>query len=263
MQTFIINKIKIMQISIITIFPSMFYDFMNHGIIKNILKKNYLNLSFWNPRDYSENKRRKIDHKIYGGGPGMLIQPKPLKNAILMAKKKLGPQTKTIYVSPKGCVLNQFKIIQLMKNEKLIIICGRYKGIDERIVSSEIDEEISIGDYILSGGELAAMILVDAISRMIPGVLKKKSYTTDSFFDGILSCPDYTYPRIFNKMKVPSVLLSGNHKKIEEWRLKHALGETWIKKPKLLNKINLTYKQKKLLNEFQFEFYQKKGAIKK
>lgn len=252
-----------MQIAIITIFPSMFYDFMNHGIIKHILKKNYLNLSFWNPRDYSENKRRKIDHKIYGGGSGMLMQPKPLQNTILTAKKKLGSQIKTIYVSPKGNLLNQFKIIQLLKNKKLLIICGRYKGIDERIIFSEVDEEISIGDYILSGGELAAMILIDAISRMIPGVLKKKSYTTDSFFNGILSCPDYTYPKTFNNMEVPSVLLSGNHKKIAEWRLKHALGQTWIKKPKLLDNINLTYKQKKLLHEFQFEFYQKKEVFKK
>ncbi|MDQ1237683.1 MAG: tRNA (guanosine(37)-N1)-methyltransferase TrmD [Wigglesworthia glossinidia] len=248
-----------MQIGIITIFPGMFYDFMNYGIIKNILKKNYLNLNFWNPRDYSENKKRKIDHKIYGGGKGMLMQPQPLKNTIFIAKKKLGSNVKTIYLSPKGVLLNQFKIIQLLKDNNLIIVCGRYKGIDERIIKSEIDEEISIGDYIISGGELAAMILIDAIARIIPGALKQQSYTTDSFFNGLLSHPDYTYPKIFNNMEVPEVLLSGNHKEIEKWRLKQALGTTWIKKPQLLNNINLTYQQKKLLHEFKIEFYKKKG----
>lgn len=186
----------------------------------------------------------------------MLMQAQPLRDSINCAKIKIGKNTRVIYLSPQGKLINQNKIYKLIKNKKLILVCGRYKGIDERIISTEVDEELSIGNYILTGGELAAMVLIDAMIRLIPGVLQNNSsIQEDSLISGLLSCPHYTRPMLENNIKVPSILLSGNHKKIKLWRLKQSLGLTWIKRPDLLKKINLNTEQKKLLLEFKNEFY--------
>ncbi|WP_395496529.1 tRNA (guanosine(37)-N1)-methyltransferase TrmD [Arsenophonus endosymbiont of Lipoptena cervi] len=246
-----------MLIGIISLFPEMFRAITEYGIIGRAVKNGLLIIHFWNPRYYSQNKHKTIDDRLYGGGRGMLMMAQPLIDAIHAAKSKLGGEEddiKVIYLSPQGRKLNQQDLYNIMVNNKLILVCGRYKGIDERIIEMEIDEEWSIGDYVLSGGELPAMVIIDAVARLIPGVLNHyESLKDDSFITGLLDCHHYTRPKIFNNIQVPSVLLSGNHAKIKRWRKKHSLGRTWLRRPDLLDNLLLTEEETILLTEFKKE----------
>ncbi|VFP88495.1 tRNA (guanine-N(1)-)-methyltransferase [Buchnera aphidicola (Cinara piceae)] len=228
------------QFSIITIFPNMFNPIFKYGIIRQAIKKKIINIKILNLRDFSINKRKTVDDKIYGGGPGMLIMFLPLFKAVINAKKNYKEKSIVIYLSPQGKVLKHNHIKYFIKKKHLIFICGRYKGIDERFIQTQVDEEWSIGDFVLTGGELPAMIFIDAITRSIPGVLNNKhSLIEESFNNDLLDCPNYTRPKNIANHIVPSILLSGNHKKIKEWRLKHSLKNTLLKRPDLLkNKKN-------------------------
>ncbi|WAI18454.1 MAG: tRNA (guanosine(37)-N1)-methyltransferase TrmD [Buchnera aphidicola (Acyrthosiphon caraganae)] len=222
--------------NIITIFPEMFRTITDYGIIGQAVKKKIININFFNPRNFSKNKYKSIDDRPYGGGPGMLMSAEPLYLAIQQAKS-ISKNAIVIYLSPQGKVFQQNNIKQLITRKKIIFICGRYEGIDQRIIDNQVDEEWSIGSYILTGGELAAMVMIDSISRLVPGVVKtKKSIEEDSFSNNLLDYPSYTRPQIIRKMLVPKVLLSGNHNQIRLWRLKQSLGNTWIKRPDLLKK---------------------------
>ena len=236
-----------MNINILTIFPEIF-DILKSGVVTKPIKDKTLNIELLDIRQNSVNKHNHIDSKPYGGGEGMVMMAEPIvKTLKQINKKNLG---RVIFMSPQGKKLNQKKIISLSKLKNMTIICGRYEGIDQRIINKYVDEEISIGDFILSGGEYAAICLVDAISRYIPGTLgNKDSYLKDTFSDGLLKGDVFTKPEIFESMKVPDVLLSGNHKKIETWRSEISLMRTLMKRPDLLEEIKLTKKQKKLLEE--------------
>lgn len=237
------------QFSIITIFPEMFNIITQYGIIKKAIKNKNISINFWNPRDYSDNKR-KIDSKIYGGGPGMLMMFLPLYRALKKAKNSSKKPNIVIYLTPQGKKLHHKHLNYLYKKKHIIFVCGRYEGIDERFIQNKIDEEWSIGDYVLTGGELPAMIFIDTITRNLPGVLNsQKSLTKESFYTGLLDYAQYTKPKIIKNLKVPSVLLSGNHKNIKKWRLKNSLKNTLLKKPELLKKKKLTIKEKKILKK--------------
>lgn len=244
-----------MWIGIISLFPEMFRAITEYGVIGRAVKNGLLNIQCWDPRDYTHDRHRTVDDRPYGGGPGMLMMVQPLRDAIHAAKSEIGEDAKVIYLSPQGRKLNQQGVCQLMANKKLILVCGRYEGIDERIIETEIDEEWSIGDYVLSGGELPAMVMIDSISRFIPGVLgHHASAKEDSFMTGLLDCPHYTRPEVLEGMEVPSILLSGNHAEIERWRRKQSLGRTWLRRPELLTSLALTDEQRMLLAEFQQEY---------
>ncbi|HGJ5876584.1 MAG TPA: tRNA (guanosine(37)-N1)-methyltransferase TrmD [Arsenophonus sp.] len=244
-----------MWIGIISLFPEMFRAITEYGVTGRAVKNGLLNIQCWDPRDYTHDRHRTLDDRPYGGGPGMLMMVQPLRDAIHAAKSEIGEDVKVIYLSPQGRKLNQQGVCELMANKKLILVCGRYEGIDERIIESEIDEEWSIGDYVLSGGELPAMVMIDSISRFIPGVLgHHASAEEDSFMTGLLDCPHYTRPEVLEGMEVPSVLLSGNHAEIERWRRKQSLGRTWLRRPELLTSLALTDEQRMLLAEFQQEY---------
>ncbi|MFS1563355.1 MAG: tRNA (guanosine(37)-N1)-methyltransferase TrmD [Candidatus Arsenophonus phytopathogenicus] len=244
-----------MWIGIISLFPEMFRAITEYGVIGRAVKNGLLNIQCWDPRDYTHDRHRTVDDRTYGGGPGMLMMVQPLRDAIHAAKSEIGEDAKVIYLSPQGRKLNQQGVCQLTANKKLILVCGRYEGIDERIIETEIDEEWSIGDYVLSGGELPAMVMIDSISRFIPGVLgHHASAEEDSFMTGLLDCPHYTRPEVLEGMEVPSILLSGNHAEIERWRRKQSLGRTWLRRPELLTSLALTDEQRMLLAEFQQEY---------
>lgn len=244
-----------MWIGIISLFPEMFRAITEYGVIGRAVKNGLLNIQCWDPRDYTHDRHRTVDDRPYGGGPGMLMMVQPLRDAIHAAKSEIGKDAKVIYLSPQGSKLSQQGVCQLTANQKLILVCGRYEGIDERIIETEIDEEWSIGDYVLSGGELPAMVMIDSISRFIPGVLgHHASAEEDSFMTGLLDCPHYTRPEVLEGMEVPSILLSGNHAEIERWRRKQSLGRTWLRRPELLTSLALTDEQRMLLAEFQQEY---------
>ncbi|CAL4043439.1 tRNA (guanine-N(1)-)-methyltransferase [Buchnera aphidicola (Anoecia corni)] len=237
-----------MKIDIISIFPEMFSSISKYGILGKAIKKNLLTIDYFNPRHFSENKRKRIDSKPYGGGPGMVMMFQPLTSAINVSKKKSNNTTKVIYLSPKGTELNKKKALSLIKHSYITLVCGRYQGIDERILKTVVDEELSIGNYILSGGEIAAMVIIDVISRLIPGVVGNiDSINSDSFSNKLLEEPQYAKPKTILNMSVPKTLLSGHHKNIKEWKLKASLKETLLKKPNLLLKKKLSTKELKLL----------------
>ncbi len=243
-----------MWIGVITLFPEMFAAITEQGVTGRAVKKGLLDFQCWNPRDFTTDKHRTVDDRPYGGGPGMLMMVEPLKQAILAAKAAAGDGAKVIYMSPQGRKLNQTGVQELAGQQKLILVAGRYEGIDERIIESYIDEEWSVGDFILSGGELPAMTLIDAVARLVPGVLGHTlSAEQDSFSNGLLDCPHYTRPETLDGKQVPSVLLSGNHQAIEKWRLKQSLGRTWQRRPDLLQDLALTEEQAALLAEYQQE----------
>lgn len=244
-----------MQIGIISLFPEMFRAITHYGVTGRAVKNGLLDILFWNPRDFAYDKHKTVDDRPYGGGPGMLMMVQPLKDAIHMAKTELGTDTKVIYLSPQGRKLEQKGVCELSKQDKMILICGRYEGIDERIIQTEIDEEWSIGDYVLSGGELPAMVMIDAIARFIPGVLHHESSAEeDSFANGLLDCPHYTRPEVLDGMAVPDILMSGHHEEIRRWRLKQSLGRTWLRREDLLLNLALTDEAQKLLTEFKQEY---------
>ena len=240
-----------MWIGVISLFPDMFRAITDFGVTGRAVKRGLLEINLWNPRDFAHDKHRSVDDRPYGGGPGMLMMVQPLRDAIQAAKQAAGDDVKVIYLSPQGKKLTQSGVAELTQHRKLILVAGRYEGIDERVIQSEIDEEWSIGDYVLSGGELPAMTLVDAVSRLVPGVLgDMASAEQDSFTDGLLDCPHYTRPENLDGVMVPDVLLSGNHEHIRRWRLKQSLGRTWQRRPELLNNLALTDEQAKLLAEY-------------
>jgi tRNA (guanine37-N1)-methyltransferase len=236
----------------------MFTSMTQEGVFGRAVKSGLLELAHFNPRDFTHDRHRTVDDRPYGGGPGMLMMVQPLTDAILAAKKAAGSNAKVIYMSPQGRKLDQQGAKELASNDNLILVCGRYEGIDERVIEAHIDEEWSIGDYVLSGGELAAMVLMDTVARLKPGVLgHQQSAQEDSFSHNLLDCPHYTRPEVLGDKAVPSVLLSGDHEKIRQWRLQQSLGRTWLRRPELINHRALTEEQKRLLEAFQTSWKQR------
>ncbi|WP_410677936.1 tRNA (guanosine(37)-N1)-methyltransferase TrmD [Avibacterium paragallinarum] len=243
-----------MWIGLVSLFPEMFKAITEYGVTGRAVKQNLLQIQCWNPRDFTTDKHKTVDDRPYGGGPGMLMMVQPLREAIQAAKTAAGEGVKVIYLSPQGRKLDQNGVTELAQNQKLILVCGRYEGIDERVIQTEIDEEWSVGDYVLTGGELPAMTLIDAVARFIPGVLgKQASAEEDSFAEGLLDCPHYTRPEVLDGMSVPAVLMSGNHEEIRKWRLKQSLLRTWLRRPELLESLALTDEQRKLLVQVKLE----------
>jgi tRNA (guanine37-N1)-methyltransferase len=237
---------------VVTLFPEMFEAVKSFGVTGRAVRNGSIELQCWNPRDFTLDKHRTVDDRPYGGGPGMLMKVQPLRDAIHAAKAAAGDdEVSVIYLSPQGRRLDHNGVQELANRKKLILVAGRYEGIDERLIETEIDEEWSLGDFVLSGGELPAMVMIDAVSRLVPGVLgHQDSATEDSFCDGLLDCPHYTRPEELDEMSVPDVLLSGNHEAIRRWRLKQQLGRTWKRRPDLLDDLRLDKEQQTLLNEF-------------
>ncbi|MCC4275475.1 tRNA (guanosine(37)-N1)-methyltransferase TrmD [Marinomonas communis] len=239
-----------MRIGVVTLFPEMFQAITQHGVTGRAVKSGIVEVDFFNPRSFAHDKHKTVDDRPYGGGPGMLMKVQPLKDAIEDAKQWV-PNAKVIYLSPQGRTLTQEGVQQLAKEAEFILVAGRYEGVDERLIQSQVDEEWSIGDFVLSGGELPAMVLMDSVFRMVPGVLgKQASADEDSFADGLLDCPHYTRPEVLEGEPVPPVLLSGNHEAIRRWRLKQKLGRTWQRRPDLLQDLELDKEQQELLKEF-------------
>jgi tRNA (guanine37-N1)-methyltransferase len=242
---------------IVSLFPDMFQALQN-GIIGRAQKEQLIKMELWNPRDFTSDKHKSVDDRPYGGGPGMVMLAEPLHAALHAAKKAAPVKPTVIYLSPQGRHFNQETTLELINKKALILLAGRYEGIDERIIEQEVDEEWSIGDYILSGGELAAMVMIDALTRTIPGALgDESSVSLDSLSTGLLKHPQYTRPEVFAGTRVPDVLLSGHHKQIELWRQKASLGKTWLRRPDLLAKKQLSQTEATLLAEFIEEFLQK------
>ena len=224
-----------MKFDIITLFPEMFSAIKEEGVIARAMKISLISINTWQLRDFSSNKYKNVDEKPYGGGAGMVMQVKPIRDCISKIKK-LNPNTKVIYLSPQGKKLDQNLVEELATFESITMLCGRYEGIDERVIENDIDFEISIGDYVISGGELAAMVVIDAISRRLPGVLGNEVSLKDSFTGNLLDCPHYTRPEVINGQTVPKVLLSGDQAKIDAWRLEESIKITKQKRPDLLLK---------------------------
>lgn len=239
----------------VTLFPQMFAALTESGITGRALKAAYYDLELWNPRDFTSDNYRTVDDRPYGGGPGMVMLAEPLDQAIRAARARVvGGERKVIYLSPQGRTLDHGKVMELAAGPGAVLLCGRYESVDERLIRRAVDEEISIGDYVLSGGELAAMVLIDAVVRQLPGVLGgEDSAAQDSFVGGLLDCPHYTRPEEYAGERVPAVLLSGNHAEIERWRLKQALGRTWLRRPEMLAKRGMSAEELKLLEDFKRE----------
>ena len=239
-----------MRIDVVTLFPDLFEIALRNGVTGRAVQRGIVELGLWNPRDYTADKHRTVDDRPYGGGPGMVMMVQPLRETIRTARAA-APHSKVIYLSPQGRRLDQAAVMELVARPGMILVAGRYEGIDQRLIDSEIDEEWSIGDYVLSGGELAAMVMIDVVTRLLPGVLgHEQSAEQDSFTAGLLDYPHYTRPEEMDGMKVPEVLLGGDHAAIARWRLKQALGRTWLRRPDLLEQLNLSAEQQVLLNEF-------------
>ncbi|MBO2633845.1 tRNA (guanosine(37)-N1)-methyltransferase TrmD [Shewanella algae] len=240
-----------MWLGVITLFPEMFRAVTDFGVTGRAVKNGLLEVQTWNPRDFTHDRHNTVDDRPYGGGPGMLMMVQPLRDAIHAAKAAAGEGAKVIYLSPQGRKLTQQGVSELAQSSKLILVCGRYEGIDERIIQTEVDEEWSVGDYVLTGGELPAMTLIDSVSRLVPGVLgKQASAEQDSFSDGLLDCPHYTRPECLDGLDVPAVLLSGNHEEIRRWRLQQSLIRTLQRRPELFENLALTDEQTTLLAQF-------------
>ncbi|HHJ80891.1 MAG TPA: tRNA (guanosine(37)-N1)-methyltransferase TrmD [Candidatus Tenderia electrophaga] len=223
---------------------------MDYGVTGRALENGVFELGTWNPRDYTQDRHRTVDDRPYGGGPGMLMKIEPLRQAITEARQA-NPDAKVVYMSPQGRRFDQPLAQEAAQQSGVILVAGRYEGIDERLIELEVDEEWSIGDYVLSGGEMAAMVVVDAVTRLLPGALgHHESAEQDSFSAGLLDCPHYTRPDNYQGMQVPPVLLSGDHAAIRRWRLKQSLGRTWLRRPDLLQNMRLDKQQQQLLDEF-------------
>ena len=244
-----------MRVGVVSLFPQMFDAITQYGVTSRAVKQKKLILDYWNPRDFTQDRHETVDDRPYGGGPGMVMKVEPLRQAIYTAKQKLGDETKVICLSPQGRRLDQQGLLELVARDAMILVAGRYEGIDERLIEKEIDEEWSIGDYVLSGGELAAMVMVDGMARLLPGVLgDEESAKQDSFMAGLLDHPHYTRPENLAEQAVPSVLLGGDHKAIRKWRLKQSIGRTWLRRPDLLTVMTLDDEQRVLLEQFIAEY---------
>jgi tRNA (guanine37-N1)-methyltransferase len=238
----------VIRFDVLTLFPEMFSALTASGITSRALEAGLWSLKTWNPRDFTTDNYRTIDDRPYGGGPGMVMLAEPLEKALDAAGGKV------IYLSPQGKKLDHRKVMELSQQSSMTLLCGRYEGVDERLLDRRVDEEISIGDFVLSGGELAAMALIDAVVRQLPGALSNEaSALEESFADGLLDCPQYTRPELYAGEGTPQVLLSGHHENIRRWRLKQALGRTWLRRPELLAARALSKEEQKLLEEFQQE----------
>jgi tRNA (guanine37-N1)-methyltransferase len=247
-----------LQFDVITLFPQMFDAVTVSGVIGRAREKGFYQLVAWNPRDFAHNAYRTVDDRPYGGGPGMVMMPEPLGKALAAARQRQKStgvkQPRVVHLSPQGRLLNHHRVMELAAEQGMVLLAGRYEGVDERVIAREVDDEISIGDYVLSGGELAAMVVIDCIVRQLPGVLgDAESASQDSFVNGLLDCPHYTRPEVYEGEPVPQVLLSGNHAEIRRWRLKQALGRTWQRRPDLLLERALSDDERGLLEEFKQE----------
>ncbi len=238
---------------VVTLFPEMFAAVSEHGITRRAREQGLWRLRLWNPRDYATDNYRTVDDRPYGGGPGMVMLAEPLEKAISAARENR-PGAQVAYLSPQGRPLTHRRVLEMAASEGAILLCGRYEGIDERLIARCVDEEISLGDFVLSGGEIAAMALIDAVVRQVPGALNDAdSAIEESFADGLLDCPHYTRPETYAGMTVPPVLLSGHHADIRRWRLKQALGRTWLRRPELIERRRLSGEEVTLLEEFKRE----------
>ena len=237
-----------MKFDILTLFPEMFEP-IKQSVIGKAVEKELIEINLINIRDFSKDKRKKVDDTVYGGGAGMLIRPDVVYDAFQSIEKE--KDAKVIYLSPKGKLLSQEKVEELSKEKHLILLCGHYEGIDQRVIDEIKPEEISIGDYVLTGGEIPAMVLVDSVSRYVSGVITNESTSEESFSEGLLEYPQYTRPEEFLGKKVPEVLKSGHHEKIRIWRRKESLKETFLKRPELLEKIELTEEDRKYIESLK------------
>ncbi len=245
-----------LQIDVVTLFAPMFEAVTRHGVTGRARERKLYELVLWNPRDFATNNYRSVDDRPYGGGPGMVMMPEPLEKAVYAARQRQKSsgvtKPRVVHLTPQGRVLDHALVDELAKERGIVMLAGRYEGVDERLASRVVDDEISIGDYVLSGGELAAMVVIDGVVRQLPGALgDADSAGEDSFVNGLLDHPHYTRPEVYENEAVPAVLLSGNHADIVRWRLKQALGRTWLRRPDLLAKRKLSEEERSLLEEFR------------
>jgi len=248
------------RIQVITLFPEEFRPLVGLGVTGRAIAAGQVQLELLNPRDFARDRHRTVDDRPYGGGPGMVMAVEPLRSTIRAARERAGEAAAVSLMSPQGRRLDQPAVRDLAQRQDLILVCGRYEGIDERLIELEIDEEWSLGDYVLSGGELAAAVLIDAVTRLLPGVLgDEQSAAQDSFTEGLLDCQHYTRPEEIEGLVVPPVLLSGDHGAIERWRKQQALGRTWLRRPDLLEMLELDAESKLLLAEFKAAYREKSG----
>lgn len=239
-----------MRFDVVTLFPELFGILLDQGVTGRAVSRGIAEVHLWNPRDYTLDRHRTVDDRPYGGGPGMVMKVEPLREAIAAARDQ-APDSRVAYLSPQGRVLDQADMVALASRPGWILVAGRYEGIDERLIETAVDEEWSIGDYVLSGGELAAMVVMDAVIRLLPGALgHAESAARDSHANGLLDCPHYTRPPTIEGREVPAVLISGDHAAIERWRLRQALGRTWQRRPDLLERRGLDDDERALLDEF-------------
>ena len=260
-----------MKVALVTLFPEMFAALTEYGISGRAIKNGLLDVAVFNPRSYTRDRHQTVDHRPYGGGPGMVMLIEPLREAIAEARawiaKEASEPATVVYLSPQGKVLNQQGVKSLVAHQNLILVTGRYEGVDERLIQLEVDEEWSIGDYVLSGGQLPAMVMLDAMIRQLPGALgHEDSADQDSFAEGLLDCPHYTRPEQYEdleqhkNLRVPEVLLSGNHEKIRQWRLEQSLQRTWQRRPDLLKGLKLSEEQQKILDKVVKESADESGS---
>ncbi|MEE9354338.1 MAG: tRNA (guanosine(37)-N1)-methyltransferase TrmD [Methylococcaceae bacterium] len=243
-----------MRFDVITLFPEMIIQALCFGVTGRAIERQLVSVKTWNPRQFTDDPHQSVDDRPYGGGPGMVMMIKPLLQAMVAVKAGHEGTVKTVFLSPQGRKVDQQLINQATLDDRLILIAGRYEGVDQRFIDQEVDEEWSIGDYVISGGELAVLVVIDAITRLLPGVLgDAESAAQDSYMNGLLDCPHYTRPDNFQGQLVPAILTSGNHPAIAQWRLKQSLGWTWLKRPDLLKRLDLTTEQQQLLEDFKIE----------
>jgi tRNA (guanine37-N1)-methyltransferase len=243
-----------MRVDVITLFPELVQQVTSCGVVGRAAEQGLLELHCWNPRDYTLDRHRTVDDRPYGGGPGMLMKVQPLQDAIAAVREQ-NRAAPLVYLSPQGQLLKQRRLAQQAEQGSVIFLCGRYEGIDERLIQREVDEEWSLGDYVISGGELAAMVCIDAMTRLLPGALgHDDSAQQDSFSEGLLDYPHYTRPEDYRGDRVPPVLMNGNHRDIDSWREQQALGRTWLRRPELLEELALDARQLALLDEFKAGF---------
>jgi tRNA (guanine37-N1)-methyltransferase len=241
----------LMHLDVITLFPEMVATIAEYGVVGRAQRNGLLTLKLENPREHSSDVHRTVDDRPYGGGPGMVMKYEPLTGAVAAAKARAPEGSPVVYLSPQGRVFDQATARRYAELPGLILLAGRYEGIDERFIEAEVDEELSLGDFVLSGGEVAAMAVIDAVVRLLPGVLgDDESAAQDSFMEGLLDCPHYTRPEEIEGRAVPEVLLSGDHAEIARWRLKQALGRTYERRPDLIDKLKLTDEQRALLDDY-------------
>lgn len=250
-----------MRVDVITLFPRMIETLLCFGVTGRAVERGLLEVATWDPRDDAHDRHRTVDDRPYGGGPGMVMKVQPLRDTLWRARKAAEPHGRTIYLSPQGQTLTQDGVRELAQEARLILLAGRYEGIDERLIAAEVDEEWSIGDYVLSGGELAALVVIDAMARLLPGALNDhESAEQDSFMEGLLDYPHYTRPEEMDGQRVPAVLLSGDHAAIARWRRRESLGRTWLRRPELLAQRMFSALDRVLLDDFIHEYQERTGS---